>query len=152
MAKKKEENSNKLKVLKLQIPAGKATPAPPIGPALGQAGVNIKGFCDEFNQKTEKLGIEKGLTVPVIITVNPQTRDFSFVIKKPPASVLIKKFLGLEKGSANPRREIVGKISWEDLKKIAKEKISDLNTNDLELATSIIAGTAKSLGVAVKHD
>jgi len=149
---KKKQESNKPKVLKLQVPAGKATPAPPIGPALGQAGINIKAFCDEFNKKTEDLGIEKGLIVPVIITSDPKTRTFKFVLKKPPASVLIKKALKLQKGSATPNRNKIATTTWSVLKEIAKEKLSDLNTNDLDSATRIIAGTAKNLGVIIKEE
>ncbi|MGI6169502.1 MAG: 50S ribosomal protein L11 [Christensenellales bacterium] len=131
--------------IKLQIPAGKATPAPPVGPALGQHGVNIMGFCKEFNERTSK---DAGLIIPVVITVY-QDRSFSFITKTPPAAVLIKKTLGLEKGSGVPNREKVAQISKAQLQEIAELKMKDLNAASLETAISMIAGTARSMGVTV---
>lgn len=132
--------------VKLQIPAGKATPAPPVGPALGQHGVNIMGFCKEFNERTAK---DAGLIIPVVITVYAD-RSFTFVTKTPPASVLIKKACKLEKGSGVPHREKVAKLSKEDLKKIAEIKMPDLNAADLEAAMRMVAGTARSMGVVIE--
>jgi large subunit ribosomal protein L11 len=132
--------------IKLQIPAGKATPAPPVGPALGQHGVNIMGFCKEFNERTAK---DAGLIIPVVITVYAD-RSFTFVTKTPPASVLIKKACKLEKGSGVPHREKVAKLSKEDLKKIAEIKMPDLNAADLEAAMRMVAGTARSMGVVIE--
>ncbi len=132
--------------VKLQIPAGKATPAPPVGPALGQHGVNIMGFCKEFNEKTAK---DAGLIIPVVITVYAD-RSFSFITKTPPASVLIKKACKIEKGSGKPNRDKVAKISKEDVRKIAEMKMPDLNAASLEVAISMIAGTARSMGVVVE--
>jgi large subunit ribosomal protein L11 len=131
--------------IKLQIPAGKATPAPPVGPALGQHGVNIMGFCKEFNERTAK---DAGLIIPVVITVY-QDRSFSFITKTPPAAVLIKKTLGLEKGSGVPNKDKVAKITKAQLKEIAEIKMPDLNAASLETAISMIAGTARSMGVTV---
>lgn len=133
--------------IKLQIPAGQANPAPPVGPALGQHGVNIMEFCKAFNEKTAK---DSGTIIPVIITVY-QDRTFSFITKTPPAAVLIKNELKLEKGSKEPNRQKVGELTREQLEKIAKIKMQDLNTNDLEKAVKIIEGTAKSLGVKIKQ-
>ena len=133
--------------VKLQVPAGQASPSPPIGPALGQAGLNIMDFCKDFNAKTEKL--EKGMPCPVIITVY-QDKSFNFIIKKPPASFYIKKEVNLKKGSGTSGiADPVAKISLEQLKKIAEEKLPDLNTSDIDQAAKIIAGTAKSMGVEV---
>lgn len=133
--------------VKLQVPAGQASPSPPIGPALGQAGLNIMDFCKDFNGKTEKL--EKGMPCPVIITVY-QDKSFDFIIKKPPASFYIKKEVKLKKGSGTTGiSDPVAKITLEQLKKIAEEKLPDLNTNDIDQAAKIIAGTAKSMGVEV---
>ncbi|MDX1919973.1 MAG: 50S ribosomal protein L11 [Candidatus Caenarcaniphilales bacterium] len=134
--------------MKLQIPAGQANPAPPIGPALGQAGVNIMDFCKRFNDetKTEK----PGLVLPVIITVNTKDRSFSFIIKKPPASILIKEELGLKSGSDKPNQKKVGNLTKQQLRKIAETKMPDLNANDIEAAEKIIAGTAKSMGVTIE--
>ncbi|HHV30264.1 50S ribosomal protein L11 [Acetivibrio mesophilus] len=132
--------------VKLQIPAGKATPAPPVGPALGQHGVNIMGFCKEFNEKTAK---DAGLIIPVVITVYAD-RSFSFVTKTPPAAVLIKKACKIESGSGKPNREKVAKISKEDVRKIAEMKMPDLNAASVEAAMSMIAGTARSMGVVVE--
>ena len=132
--------------IKLQIPAGKANPAPPIGPALGQHGVNIMGFCKEFNAKTQKLG---DTIVPVVITVYAD-RSFSFIMKSAPASVLIKQALKLKSGSAEPNKNKVGKITMDQCRKIADEKKADLNATDMESAALIIAGTARSMGVEVE--
>ncbi|MGI6621846.1 MAG: 50S ribosomal protein L11 [Clostridiaceae bacterium] len=132
--------------IKLQLNAGKATPAPPVGPALGQHGVNIMGFCKEFNERTAK---DAGLVIPVVITVYSD-RSFSFITKTPPAAVLIKKACKIESGSAVPNREKVAKISKEDVKKIAEMKMVDLNAANIESAMSIIAGTARSMGVVVE--
>ena len=134
--------------VKLQVPAGSASPSPPIGPALGQAGLNIMDFCKAFNAQTEKL--EKGMPCPVVITVF-QDKSFEFVIKKPPASFYIKKELNLKKGSGQAGiADSVATISKEQLIKIAMEKMPDLNTSDPEAASKIIAGTARSMGVEVK--
>jgi len=131
--------------LKLQIQAGKATPAPPIGPALGQHGVNIGDFVNQFNEKTKD---QMGYVIPVELTVY-EDRSFSFVIKTPPAADLIKKAAGVKKGSANARTEKVGKISRKQLMEIAGKKLTDLNTNDLEAATKTMEGAAKSLGLEI---
>ncbi|EGT3616128.1 50S ribosomal protein L11 [Clostridium perfringens] len=132
-------------MIKLQLPAGKATPAPPVGPALGQHGVNIMGFCKEFNAKTAD---KAGLIIPVVITVY-QDRSFSFILKTPPAAVLIKKELGLESGSGVPNRTKVGSITKEQIRKIAELKMPDLNAATIETAMSMIEGTARSMGVTV---
>ncbi len=134
-------------MIKLQLPAGKATPAPPVGPALGQHGVNIMGFCKEFNAKTAN---QAGLIIPVVITVY-QDRSFSFILKTPPAAVLIKKELGLESGSGVPNRTKVGKITRDQLKKIAETKMPDLNAANIESAMRMIEGTAKSMGVTIEE-
>jgi len=133
-------------IIKLQVPAGKANPAPPVGPALGQHGVNIMEFCKSFNSKTGKE--EPGMIIPVVITVYVD-RTFSFITKTPPASVLIAKAAGIPKGAADPLRQKVGKISEEKLEQIAKYKLPDLNAYDVEAAKNIIAGTARSMGVEV---
>ena len=133
--------------VKLQVPAGSANPSPPIGPALGQQGVNIMEFCKQFNAQTQKL--EKGLPIPVIITVYSD-RSFTFIMKTPPASVLIRKALGLEKGSGVPNTQKVGKISRKQLEEVAKTKTPDLTAADLEAAVRTIAGTARSMGVDVE--
>lgn len=130
-------------VVKLQLPAGKATPAPPVGPALGQHGINIMAFIKQYNEETASM---TGSIVPVEITIY-EDRTFSFVLKSPPASDLIRKALSLEKGSSAPGRETVGKLSKEKLREIAEIKMKDLNTKDIEAAIKIIAGTAKSMGV-----
>ncbi len=132
-------------VIKLAITAGKATPAPPIGPALGQHGVNIMAFCKEYNAKTAD---KPGMVVPVEISVF-EDRSFSFILKTPPASVLIKKALGIESGSAEPQKNKVGTLTQEQLRQIAQEKMPDLNANDIEAAMKVIAGTARSMGVLV---
>ena len=134
-------------MIKLQLPAGKATPAPPVGPALGQHGVNIMGFCKEFNAKTAN---QAGLIIPVVITVY-QDRSFSFILKTPPAAVLIKKELGLESGSGVPNKTKVGKLTQDQIKKIAETKMPDLNAPTLETAISMIKGTARSMGVTVEE-
>jgi large subunit ribosomal protein L11 len=133
--------------IKLQVPAGSANPSPPIGPALGQQGVNIMEFCKQFNAQTQKM--EKGLPIPVIITVYSD-RSFTFVMKTPPASVLIRKALGIEKGSGTPNSAKVGKISRKQLEEIAKTKTPDLTAADLEAAVRTVAGTARSMGVDVE--
>jgi large subunit ribosomal protein L11 len=131
--------------VKLQIPAGQANPAPPVGPALGQHGVNIMEFCKAFNEKTAK---DQGVIIPVILTVYVD-RTFSFITKTPPAAVLIKNALSLEKGSKEPNKQKVGEITPEQLEKIAKTKLKDLNARSLESAVKIIEGTAKSMGVKI---
>ncbi|GAB6168956.1 50S ribosomal protein L11 [Clostridium carnis] len=134
-------------MIKLQLPAGKATPAPPVGPALGQHGVNIMGFCKEFNAKTAN---QAGLIIPVVITVY-QDRSFSFILKTPPAAVLIKKELGLESGSGVPNRTKVGKLTKDQVRKIAELKMPDLNAATIETAMSMIEGTARSMGVTIEE-
>jgi large subunit ribosomal protein L11 len=129
--------------IKLQISAGEANPAPPVGPALGQAGVNIMEFCKAFNTKTDS---QKGTIIPVIISVY-EDKSFTFVTKTPPAAVLIKKALNIEKGSGEPNKEKVGIITDAQLEEIARIKMPDLNANDIEAAKKIIAGTAKNMGV-----
>lgn len=133
-------------LIKLQIPAGKATPAPPVGPALGQHGVNIMGFCKEFNERTAK---DNGLIIPVVITVYAD-RSFSFVTKTPPAAVLIKRACGIDKASGRPQADKVAKISKAQVEEIAKTKMPDLNAASVEAAMSMIAGTARSMGVVVE--
>lgn len=133
--------------IKLQIPAGKATPAPPVGPALGQHGVNIMDFCKQFNDKTGK---DAGLVIPVVITVYAD-RSFSFVTKTPPAAVLIKKACKIESGSGVPNKTKVAQLSQADLRAIAEQKMPDLNAGSVEAAMSMIAGTARSMGVTVEQ-
>ena len=130
-------------LIKLQVPAGKANPAPPIGPALGQHGVNIMEFCKSFNSKTQK---DDGMIIPVVITVYAD-RSFSFITKTPPASILLKKALGLDKASAEPNRIKVGKVTEAQLEEIAKIKMPDLNCYDIDAAKELIRGTAKSMGI-----
>jgi large subunit ribosomal protein L11 len=132
-------------VIKLNLPAGAATPAPPVGPALGQAGVNIMEFVKRFNDQTAN---QRGSTLPVEITVY-EDRSFTFVVKQPLASDLIKQAAGIESGSSNPLRQKVGRITREQLRQIAERKMPDLNTNDIEAAMRIIAGTARSMGVEI---
>ncbi len=132
-------------LIKLQIPAGKATPAPPVGPALGQHGVNIPAFTKEFNERTKN---DMGMIIPVVITVYAD-HSISFVCKTPPASVLIKKAVGIESGSGVPNKTKVAKITTEQLRKIAETKMTDLNAASVETAMSMIAGTARSMGVTV---
>jgi large subunit ribosomal protein L11 len=131
--------------IKLQAPAGQASPAPPVGPALGQHGVNIMEFVKAFNAQTQSEG---GTVIPVVITVY-EDRSFTFVTKSPPAAVLIKQALSLEKGSSEPYRQKVGTITEDQLRKIAERKMNDLNANDIDAAAKIIAGTARSMGVDV---
>jgi large subunit ribosomal protein L11 len=132
--------------VKLHVPGGQANPAPPVGPALGQHGVNIMEFCKQFNAKTQD---KIGLTIPVEITIYAD-RSFTFITKTPPASVLIQKALGIPKGSGTPNRDKVGQITRKQLEEIAKVKMPDLNTTDLESAIRMIAGTARSMGVVVQ--
>lgn len=134
-------------LVKLQIPAGKATPAPPVGTALGPHGVNIMGFCKEFNAKTAD---QAGMIIPIVLTVY-QDRSFTFITKTPPAAVLIKKAVGIESGSGQPNKKKVAKLSKEKLEEIAKLKMPDLNANTVEAAMSMIAGTARSMGVTVEQ-
>lgn len=132
-------------MIKLQLPAGKATPAPPVGPALGQHGVNIMQFTKEFNAKTSN---QAGLIIPVVITVY-QDRSFTFILKTPPAAVLIKKAAGIESGSAVPNKTKVAKISMQKVKEIAELKMPDLNAGSVEAAMSMVKGTARSMGIEV---
>lgn len=131
--------------IKLQIPAGQANPSPPVGPALGQRGVNIMEFCKAFNAETQQ---QAGLIIPVIITVYAD-RSFTFITKTPPAAVLLKKAAKLQKGSGEPRRETVGNVTRAQVREIAEMKMPDLNANDLEAAEKIVAGTARSMGISV---
>jgi large subunit ribosomal protein L11 len=133
--------------VKLQVPAGQANPSPPIGPALGQQGVNIMEFCKQFNAQTQQ--VEKGLPIPVVITVYSD-RSFTFIMKTPPASVLIRKAIGIEKGSGTPNTAKVGKITRKQLEEIARTKTPDLTAADLEAAVRTIAGSARSMGVEVE--
>ena len=133
--------------VKLQVPAGQANPSPPIGPALGQQGVNIMEFCKQFNAQTQQ--VEKGLPIPVVITVYSD-RSFTFIMKTPPASVLIRKAIGIEKGSGTPNTAKVGKITRKQLEDIARTKTPDLTAADLEAAVRTIAGSARSMGVEVE--
>ena len=134
-------------MIKLQIPAGKATPAPPVGPALGQHGVNIMGFCKEFNAKTAN---EAGMIIPVVITVY-QDRSYSFITKTPPAAVLLKKVAGIESGSGVPNKTKVAKVTTEQLREIATLKMPDLNAASVEAAMRMIAGTARSMGITIEE-
>ena len=140
MAKKVE------KIVKLQIPAGKATPAPPVGPALGQAGVNIMGFTKEFNARTAD---QAGLIIPVVISVY-EARSFTFVTKTPPAAVLLKKAANIEKGSGEPNKNKVAKVSSDQIKEIAELKMEDLNAANVEAAMRMVEGTARSMGITVE--
>ena len=140
MAKKVE------KIVKLQIPAGKATPAPPVGPALGQAGINIMGFTKEFNARTAD---QAGLIIPVVISVY-EDRSFTFVTKTPPAAVLLKKAAGVEKGSGEPNKTKVAKVTRDQVKEIAETKMADLNAADVESAMRMVEGTARSMGITVE--
>ena len=133
--------------VKLQLPAGKATPAPPVGPALGQHGVNIMGFCKEFNERTRN---DTGLIIPIVLTVYAD-RSFSFINKTPPAAVLLKKACNIESGSATPNSAKVATVSKADLRKIAEQKMQDLNASDVESAMSMVAGTARSMGIKVEE-
>jgi large subunit ribosomal protein L11 len=134
-------------MIKLQIPAGNATPAPPVGPALGQQGVNIMEFCKAFNARTQN---QAGMIIPVVITVFAD-KTFSFITKTPPAAILLKKAAKVEKGSGEPNRDKVGKVSRKQVREIAELKMPDLNANDLDMAERIIAGTARSMGLEVKE-
>jgi large subunit ribosomal protein L11 len=134
-----------LTLIKLQVPAGQANPAPPVGPALGQHGVNIMEFCKAFNAQTQQ---DSGTIIPVVITVY-EDRSFTFITKTPPAAVLIKQAIGLDKGSGEPNRNKVGRISQDQIRKIAEQKMPDLNANDIDAAAKIIEGTARSMGVEV---
>jgi len=135
-------------LIKLQVKAGQANPSPPVGPALGQHGVNIMEFCKAFNAQTQS--VEAGLPLPVVITVYSD-RSFTFVTKTPPASVLLKKALGLQSGSAVPNRDKVGRVTRAQLEEIATRKMPDLNANDLEAAVKIIAGSARSMGIETEE-
>lgn len=132
-------------LIKLQVPAGKANPSPPVGPALGQHGVNIMGFCKEFNARTQD---QMGMIIPVVITVYGD-RSFTFITKTPPAANLVKKEIGIKSGSGVPNREKVGKITKEQVRKIAEIKLPDLNTDDIEAAMRTVEGTCRSMGVTV---
>ena len=136
-----------LGLIKLQIPAGGANPSPPVGPALGQQGVNIMEFCKAFNEATKQ---QSGMIIPVVITVYAD-RSFTFITKTPPAAILLKKKAGIPKGSGEPNREKVGKVSENDLREIAEIKKEDLNANTVEMAIEMIRGTAKSMGLEVKN-
>ena len=132
-------------MVKLQIPAGQANPAPPVGPALGQHGVNIMEFCKGFNAQTNS---QEGLILPVVVTIYAD-RSFSFIVKTPPASVLLKRAAGIAKASANPLKEKIGKVSRAQVREIAQTKVPDLNTDDLDQAMRIVEGTARSMGIEV---
>ncbi len=132
-------------LIKLQLPAGSATPSPPVGPALGQHGVNIMEFCKAFNSKTQE---KQGLIIPAVITVYAD-RSFSFITKTPPAAVLLKKAAGLEKGSGEPNKEKVGNVTLDQVKEIAELKMPDLNANDIDAAVLMVKGTARSMGIEV---
>jgi large subunit ribosomal protein L11 len=134
-----------LALVKLQIRAGQATPAPPVGTALGQHGVNIMEFCRQYNEQTQQ---QSGQVIPVELTIY-EDRSFSFITKQPPAAELIKQAAGLDKGSGEPNREKVGRLSSEQVRRIAEQKMADLNANDVEAAMKIVAGTARSMGVEV---
>jgi large subunit ribosomal protein L11 len=133
-------------MIKLALPAGKANPAPPVGPALGQHGVNIMAFCKEYNAKTAD---KPGMIIPVEISVY-EDRSFTFILKTPPASVLIRKAAGIERGSNQPNKQKVGSLTREQLKEIAQTKLPDLNANDIDAAMKIIAGTARNMGVTIQ--
>lgn len=133
-------------MIKLQIPAGAANPAPPVGPALGQHGVNIMDFCKQFNEKTRKL--EQGVPIPVVITVF-EDRTFTFITKMPPMAALIKKAVGLAKGSGEPNKTKVGKMTMKQVEEVARQKLVDLNTKDIKQAMEMVKGTARSMGVDI---
>jgi large subunit ribosomal protein L11 len=133
-------------IIKLQIPAGKATPAQPIGPALGQHGINIMGFCKEYNERTASMA---GSIIPAVITVY-EDRSFTFITKTPPAADLLKKAAGVDKGASTPNKTTAGTITKEQLRNIAEQKMKDLNATSIEGAEKIVAGTARSMGIAVK--
>jgi len=134
-------------IIKLALPAGKANPSPPVGPALGQHGVNIMGFCKEYNAKTAD---QPGMIIPVEISVF-EDRSFTFILKTPPASVLIKKAAGVERGSNQPNKQNVGSITTAQLQEIAQTKLPDLNANDIDAAMKIIAGTARNMGISIQE-
>ena len=134
--------------VKIQIQAGMANPSPPVGPALGQQGINIPNFCKSFNKETE--GLEKGLPVPVIITVY-NDRSFDFILKSPPASALLKKMAGLKSGSAKPKTQSVGKLTYQQITEIAKQKVADMTGANLKAMTRSIEGTARSIGIIVEE-
>lgn len=131
--------------VKLQVPAGKATPSPPVGPALGQHGVNIMEFCKAFNARTTG---QEGMIIPVVLTIYAD-RSFTFVLKSPPAAVLLKKAASIAKGSGTPDKETVGKVTWDQVREIAQAKLQDLNTDNVDEAAKIIAGTARSMGIMI---
>ena len=133
-------------VIKLAIEAGKASPAPPIGPALGSKGINIMAFCKEYNAKTQE---KAGTVIPVEITVY-EDKSYTFILKTPPASVLLKKAAGIDKGSGDPSRTMVGSVTDDQLREIAETKMPDLNANDIDAAKKIIAGTAKNMGITIE--
>ncbi|MFA6475480.1 MAG: 50S ribosomal protein L11 [Patescibacteria group bacterium] len=133
--------------IKLQIPAGAANPAPPIGPALGQHGVNIQDFCKQFNERTQE---QRGNILPVVITVF-EDRSFTFILKTPPAAELLKKAAGIEKGSGKPLTDKVGKVTMKQIREIAEKKLADLNANDVEAASKMIAGTARQMGLTIEN-
>lgn len=132
-------------IVKFQLPAGKATPAPPVGPALGQHGVNLMGFCKEFNERTRD---QAGLVIPVVITVY-QDKSFTFITKTPPAAVLLLKAAGIDKGSGTPNTTKVAKVKLDDVRKIAELKMADLNASSVETAIKMVSGTARSMGITV---
>jgi large subunit ribosomal protein L11 len=134
--------------VKLQVPAGSANPAPPVGPALGQHGLNIQDFCKQFNDKTKN--VEKGLALPVVINVY-KDRTFDFIVKSTPAAILLKKAAGIEKGSPTPQSDKVGKVNRKQLEDIVKQKEGDLNSAEMDQAVKIIAGTARSMGIEVEN-
>jgi large subunit ribosomal protein L11 len=134
-------------IIRLQLPAGAATPAPPVGPALGQKQVNIMEFCKQFNARTDK---EKGMIIPVVITVY-QDKSFTFITKTPPAAILLKKAAGIEKGSGVPNRTKVATVNAAQVRQIAELKMNDLNANDVEMAMRMVEGTARSMGINVEH-
>ncbi|MEN8236617.1 MAG: 50S ribosomal protein L11 [Pseudomonadota bacterium] len=134
--------------IKLEIPAGKATPAPPVGPALGQQGLNIMGFCKDFNAKTQEM--EQGMPIPVEITAYAD-RSYTFVLKTPPASYLLKKAANVQKGTTVPGRDVVGSVTMDQVRTIAEQKMPDLNAHDIDAAARIIQGSARSMGIEVKE-
>ncbi len=146
MAQRSAKKKKILAMVKLQIPAGQATPAPPVGTALGPHGVNIMDFCKSYNEQT---GSQQGTIVPVAITIY-EDRSFDFILKTPPASVLLKEAAGLEKGSAEPNRDKVGKVTKDQVRQIAERKMPDLNANDIDQAMKIVEGTARSMGIQVQ--
>lgn len=149
MAAKAKGGKKLEKVVKLQIKVGQANPSPPVGPALGQAGVNIMEFCKQFNDKSTKLGFENGMPVPVVISVFSD-RSFTFIIKTPPATALLKKELGIKSGSSNPKANKIGTVTRQQLEKIATLKMPDLTAADMNAAVRTIAGSARSMGLIVE--